>query len=344
MPASPATTTRPEPTVAHASIWSAFELLPDGIVVVDARGDIVHANRRLLNLLGYEAGDLVGQPIELLVPDAARARHAEDRARFLTDPVTRSMGTVPDLRARRADGTEVAVDVSLSPTRLDGETVVVAAVRDVTGRFVVETHEAKLEERERLARQLHDTVIQDVFTTGLALASLASQVPDLLRPQLDELIDRQDATIQRLRSAIFELEPSEAEQALSVLVDALVTESTPVLGFTPALTLEGPVDAAVDDEVAEQLLLALREALVNISLHARARSAYIDLAVADGELELRVLDDGVGVPLDVARLGSGLANLRRRAGALGGVCEVQRCRPQGTLVRWTVPLGSVSAS
>lgn len=198
-----------------------------------------------------------------------------------------------------------------------------------------------LEDRERIARDLHDTVIQRLFATGLALQA-AERLSD--RPEVAERIaqavDDLDVTVRQIRSAIFELDSRRVPgRSLRREVLDLAGESVRALGFEPSVRFDGPVDTAVPDRVAEHLLASLREALSNVARHAQASSATVELAVTGGTLTLEVSDDGRGGTVGPTAVGHGVRNMTERAGALGGRCELGPATSgRGTVVRWSVPL------
>jgi signal transduction histidine kinase len=199
-----------------------------------------------------------------------------------------------------------------------------------------------LEDRERIARDLHDTVIQRLFATGLALQA-AVRMSD--RPEVAERIaqavDDLDVTVRQIRSAIFELDSRRMPgRSLRREVLDLAGESVRALGYEPSVRFDGPVDTAVPDRVAEHLLASLREALSNVARHAQASATVVELAVADGTLTLEVSDDGRGGASGPTAVGHGVRNMTERASALGGTCELGPATSgRGTMVRWVVPLG-----
>jgi two-component system, NarL family, sensor histidine kinase DevS len=195
-----------------------------------------------------------------------------------------------------------------------------------------------LQDRERIARDLHDLVIQRLYATGM---SLQGALPLISRPEAAERVNRavdaMDDTIKEIRSAIFALqarhdakEPATREQILEV-----IDEMTSPLGFAPSLRLTGDLGEHVPQDVAAQMLTALREALSNAARHAGA--SRVDVTVeADSSLILVVRDDGRGLAGSTRR--SGLANLAERAEQLGGVMNVSAADGGGTELRWQVPL------
>jgi PAS domain S-box-containing protein len=322
------------------------ESAPDAVVVVDAEGRIVLVNAQTERLFGYDRSELLGEPLETLLPERLRASHVGHRREYLDDPQSRPMGIGLDLWARRRDGTEVPIDVSLSTVAGDQGPLMSAFVRDITDRKAADTvlHEtaervAMVDDRERIARNLHDTVIQRLFATGM---TLEGTVPLIERPEararLERAVEDLDETIRAIRTTIFELEARRQAPPSSLRRQVLevVSEAAASLGFEPAVRFEGPVDAAVSDELTAQLLPTLREAVSNVVRHAKATRLDVTLDASD-EVVLRVVDNGVGVQTSGSSTGNGLRNLRERAEALGGGLELGTGNPGGTVLTWTVP-------
>jgi signal transduction histidine kinase len=194
------------------------------------------------------------------------------------------------------------------------------------------------EDRDRIARDLHDLVIQRLFATGMSLqgATALMRDPEGAR-RVQQAVDALDETIRDIRSAIFSLQSrGEAEPVgARARMLAVVEEMTDPLGFAPALRMAGPIDTQVPDDIADQMLAALREALANVAKHAQASRA--DVAVEAGtELVLTVRDNGVGLAKTTRR--SGLANLADRAAELGGTLRTTAAEGGGTKLEWRVPL------
>jgi signal transduction histidine kinase len=196
---------------------------------------------------------------------------------------------------------------------------------------------ALLRDRERIARDLHDTVIQRLFATGLGLQGLArlvdsAEVADRIQGAVDDL----DTTIREIRSAIFELQAHErGSHGVRVRVLALAAEMTPTLGFEPRVRFDGPVDTIVGSDLADHLLAALRELLSNVTRHARATAVEIRVRAAL-EVTLTVVDDGTGLR-GADGSGRGLANLLARATSLGGTFTLRQGDERGTIAVWSVP-------
>jgi signal transduction histidine kinase len=197
-------------------------------------------------------------------------------------------------------------------------------------------HVAVLEDRERIARELHDKVIQRLFATGMALQTT---LPLTTRPEVtnrvNQAVEEIDETIRDIRRTIFALE-SRSRRGVRVDVFARVDAVRELLGFTPELRLEGPIDSTVPEATADHLMSTLHEALSNVAHHANASA--VDVSVEAGnDLRLRVVDNGVGLPGEIES-GNGLRNIERRALELGGTASVRRGEQGGTIVDWSVPL------
>lgn len=199
---------------------------------------------------------------------------------------------------------------------------------------------AVYEERDRLARDLHDTVIQRLFAIGLSLQSLAgnpsaSGISDRLKGTISDV----DETIRQVRTSIFELGSEGLNRGVRENVLTLLEELKPVVGFGVSASFEGPVDTAVPDIVCEHLLATIREAITNIGRHAQATQAAIALGVSDGQCQLRVIDDGRGIAHSQSETGGlGLGNLRRRAEKLHGTFAIESPKEGGTILTWRVPI------
>ena len=196
---------------------------------------------------------------------------------------------------------------------------------------------AMLEDRERIARDMHDLVIQRLFATGLSLqaAGRQAQAPTVAT-RLNEAVDELDAAIKDIRHTIFELHRERPTRELRAEIVDLVQGSTESLGFAADLTIEGPLDELAADLEAD-LVAVIREGLANVARHARASSVTVRVT-SDEAIQIEVADDGVGVPSNVVE--SGLDNLRQRAESRGGFLTVRRRKPHGTALVWQALLES----
>lgn len=197
---------------------------------------------------------------------------------------------------------------------------------------------AVLEERERIARDLHDMVIQRLFAIGLDVQGAAQ---DAIAPgvaaRLESAVDDLDETIKDVRTTIFRLgvRAGSGTSGLRHMIDTEVVRARQTLGFLPRLRIDG-VTGTVPDDVGADAVAVVREALSNAARHAHAREIVVRLRIGT-DLQVEVQDDGVGIPPDVP-LRSGLANLEARAARWGGTMRVERITDGGTLLSWTVPV------
>ena len=237
----------------------------------------------------------------------------------------------------KADGalfTDVDEELAMGLAAAAGVAVENARLHDQVGQLRV------VEDRERIARELHDTVIQRLFATGLALQSAAARTSDAaMAERLAHAVDDLDDTVRHIRTTIFELQRDRIPgRSIRREVLDLVTETTEPTALEAVVRFEGPVDLTVPEGVADQLVAVVREAVTNVVRHARASAVDIRVRVGDDTLTLTVLDDGVGVPLERRSDGNGLRNLRHRAERLGGSMAIAPGAEGGTTLDWRVPL------
>jgi signal transduction histidine kinase len=240
------------------------------------------------------------------------------------------LGTVP----RRPDRTEVDA--------LQGFAAQASIALDrAQGRKDRETL-AVLADRDRIARDLHDLVIQRLFATGMTLHG-ATRMESLsaVNERIATVIGDLDATIKDIRETIFELGHSD-DGRLRAQVHELLRVAQGTLGFRPELMIDGPVDTVVPDDVRPHLIAVLVEALSNAARHAGASEVWIDLIVESVEdrssLRLEVRDNGRGFVMGPGN--SGLRNMRERAESVGGMFDVESDPESGTTIRWIAPLGN----
>lgn len=196
---------------------------------------------------------------------------------------------------------------------------------------------AVLEDRDRIASDLHDHVIQRLFAAGLSVqgAATLAQAPEL-RDRLTRSADELDETIRQIRESIFELREDDGALSLRERVLAILGQIGPLLASPPEVELTGPLDSLADAGLVADAGAVVREALTNVVKHARAARTSVRLHGTADRLTITIADDGVGLPPEPAY--SGLANLRNRAERRGGELEVTRPGAAGTRLRWSVPV------
>ena len=326
-------------------IQQTLDVSQEGVFVFDADTlQVLYANRGAAAQVGRTLDELTGMSALDINPN-----YDEREFRALLQPlIARQVASRTVVTThRRHDGSDVAVEcVFQSPEVFhDGERrSVVAFSRDITDRLeterVLQEREQELsvlEDRERIARDLHDTVIQRLFAAGMSLQAAAAQAGSEIEARVGLVIDELDQTIRDIRQTIFRLTAHTLEQAsLRRQIIEVVEKEGAILGFAPEVRFNGPIES-MDPDRSEHLVAVLRETLSNVARHAQASRVEVTVDVGD-ELTLTVTDDGIGVP-DNAVPGGGTVNLHQRAEGLDGTVEVVPVQPRGTQVRWSVPAG-----
>ncbi|MFI1105166.1 GAF domain-containing protein [Streptomyces melanogenes] len=231
--------------------------------------------------------------------------------------------TATETETLQAFAAQAAVAMELAERRQDAEEVAV------------------LKDRDRIARDLHDLAIQRLFATGMTLQSAGRFIEHgEAGERVARAVDDLDETIKIIRSTIFGLRSRESgkEAGLRARAVRVVGEAAPVLGFAPAVRMEGLLDTDVPRDIADHVVAVLSESLTNIARHAQASRAEVVLAADGREVRLSVTDNGVGIPPDGRR--SGLRNLAERAQQLGGRLELGTAKDGGTALVWRVPLAN----
>ena len=324
-----------------------IETAPDTVALVNPQGVIVYINHRITDVLGYNADELTGMSVDTLLPPDLRGAHVAHRQRFQTAAATRPMGSSLDLKALHSDGSLVPVEISLSPLPgNDGRMWVIAVIRDVTARKTLEeqsraTHAHLLvsNDRERIARDLHDSVIQQLFASGLTLQAVASVSDGHVVQRIESTIDDLDGTISVLRDAIFDLQRHNEGQAHSVRIRNTIEAALQSSNASMA-ALEG---TELLDQLPQSLVsdidAVIRELITNATRHGNPRRIAVLINDSDG-LVVEIRDDGRGFSFENPE-GNGLPNLRTRAMQYGGHFSVSRdISNLWTIARWEIPGGN----
>lgn len=238
---------------------------------------------------------------------------------YLTDK--RGGGEFTDADEELAVALAAAAATTIETTRLQGRLADLLVVED----------------RERIARDLHDTVIQRLFATGLTLSGLAGRVDDrALAARLQEAVDDLDDTVRHIRTTIFELQrPQSGLRSVRRELLDLAADSGRSLGFAVGTRFSGPIDTNVGGDVADHLVAVAREALSNVVRHSGASQVTLEVEADSAEVTLRVRDNGIGPS---GGEGNGLTNMATRAADLGGTCGIDGAPGSGCVVVWSVPL------
>jgi len=337
---------------ADLRFWQVVATAPYGVIMVGNDGRIAMANAQTEKLFGYQRDEMIGQPVEMLVPERFRGHHPAHRERFSDSPVVRPMGAGQELFARRRDGTEFPVEIALSPALPSAGRLVLATIVDIslrrqaeeglrlsqielrrlTGRLL-QAHE---NESRRIARELHDDLGQ-----GLALLTVEL---DLLRQKPVEVAGKLGARIQELLAHVkllsssvhdmsHQLHPSKLEQlGLVAAVGGLCRELTASHGLDIAFTSH-QLPAAIPPDTAVCLYRIAQEGLRNAVKHSGAKHAEVVLSATADAISLHIVDDGVGFDsrLIQEKGGLGLVSMRERVLHLGGEIAIDS-QPSGTRI------------
>jgi PAS domain S-box-containing protein len=356
--------------VSEARWRGVFESTSDAILTADVTQKIVSANPAAARMFRCRVDELVGAPLERLLPDRLRARHRIDVDAFGESPIsTRQMGRRPDVIGLRCDGEEFVVDASISHVHVDGQRLYTAILRDVTERrraeaelaaskAEIETSHAALrrlvaafervqeEERRRIARELHDDLQQTLaaimIEVGALRAASAAGVPaPAATPNTIERLA--GSAIESTRRIVNDLRPRSLEElGLVPALESLAARFASSRGIRCEFATEGlgPDDDLRDSPLATCLYRVAQECLNNVAKHAHASRVQMRLVRAsDGGLILRVIDDGHGMrPQDRQKVDSfGLLGMHERVHALGGSLRVTSRLGDGTQLEASLP-------
>ena len=302
--------------LSSALVRSVLDSLPDAMIIIDASGKVLFANHQVTELFGHAIEEIVGQPIETLLPERFRQRHVGHRIGYTKTVRERPMGIGLDLYAMRKDGSEFPVEISLSPIAQDGAVLVAAAIRDVTSRKKIEQalHDARrdaehanLAKSRFLATASHD-LRQPLQTLGLLTGALRRMVPDAdsqdIIAQQDLAIDAMSRLlnalldISKLESGAIKLERTDFEMA--TLFDEMRREFSSVAAAKGLrLSIDSPTNVIHSDPA---LIGQVLRNLVSNAIKYTAQGAVELCAERRGDvLRIEVRDSGAGIPEDQQR-------------------------------------------
>lgn len=330
-------------------VLHSLDLSDDAILIFDAESlQLLYVNAGTERMVGYSRAELLTMTPLHINPSTTAEQYRSLIAELLEHP-DRTVRRESSLM--RSDGVEVPVEKAYraGPVGFDGTRWVVAMGRDITDRLaaeqVIRDNQAALleaerivmlvDDRERIARDLHDTVIQRLFAAGLGLQSVLRVADDVVRPRVERTVEELDTTIRELRSAIFSLGASTPTMGgLRGRIMDVITEIGANAGIETRAQFDGPIET-LDPVIADHLVPVVTEATANAVKHGGAHNVRVSVVVGD-EVVVTVTDDGCGVRGQVHG-GHGLVNLRERAVGLGGDLRLSPGERGGAELRWAVP-------
>jgi PAS domain S-box-containing protein len=344
----------------EAQVGSIIDSAMDAIISVDESHRIVLYNAAAENVFGHPAGAVLGQPLEMLLPVSVREKHREHIQRFgVTGATSRRMGDQTVLTGQRANGEEFPIEASISQHGKDGRRFFTVILRDVTDRVRADAElrrsrnelrelasvaiSVREQEKSRVARELHDELAQALTALKMDVNWLKERLPAGAQPlssKLDSMQNMLDITVKATRRISSDLRPLMLDDlGLIPATEWLVNNFTQRTGIECEFAVDPP-DLELQDPYATAIFRILQESLTNVVRHARASRVDITLDASDGDLTLRVRDDGCGFAAAVPRKPNsyGLVGLRERAYLLDGEITIETAPGNGTVIEVRIPL------
>lgn len=324
----------------------------DGIITLDERQHIVLYNRAAEKIFGWSADEVLGHPLEVLLPPRFRNGHFAHVARFGATGVTsRRMGGGTIVHGLRRDGEEFPMDASISQLKTEDGHLYTVILRDITERvraqedlaaFAKQASAIREQEKSRVARELHDELAQSLTALKMDALWLKERMGDAPPPvlaKIDGMLAMLSDSVAATRRIAADLRPLVLDDlGLWPALEWLVQNFVQRTGIT--CELEGDEELELAEPYATAVFRIIQESLHNVGKHAQATAVKVSMAIEPGGLRLRVVDNGVGFDASAPRKPNslGLAGLRERAQLLMGSVEITSVRGEGTSVQAWIPV------
>ena len=343
---------------SEETVRTLLDTAAQAIIAIDSDGAIVLANRQAGKMFGYEQGELIGRPLETLVPARLRHLHQSRRQDFNLYPKSRTIGSDQDLFGLRKDGAEFPIEVSLSGVHTKRGLLAVSFISDITARKTAEAAlreseqrlralaarllSAQEEERRNLARELHDDITQQLAFLSIELGRFATEFPEeaVSRKRIEVLQQQAARVSSEVRRISHGLHPSViTDFGLSIALEEFCGEFERGHGIT--VVFDGLVeDSCLTDTEAACLYRIAQESLRNALIHGHAKKIRVTLRSAGDMFELKVQDNGVGFSVESrrSRTGLGILGMTERIRLVNGTLDITSRPGDGTSVTAAVPL------
>lgn len=342
----------PAKDIAAARLGGLLDSAMDGVISIDAQQRIVLYNRAAEKIFGWPASQVMGQRLEMLIPERFRAGHAAQVLQFgRTGTTSRRMGGRTVIYGLRANGEDFPLDASISQLATRDGPLYTVILRDVTERvraqeelaaFAAEASGVREQEKSRIARELHDELAQSLTALKMDTIWVRQNLkvdPDGAFAKLSEMLAMLDASVAATRRIASDLRPLVLDDlGLVPAIEWAVQNFSQRTGIPCALEADEALE--LQEPYATAVFRIVQESLANVGKHARAKQAWVRVAREGHVMLLEVRDDGVGFDTGGARKPQslGLVGLRERAHLLKGELQVTSGPAQGTTVRARIPV------
>ena len=335
---------------AELNLTDLFDVIVDAVIALDERQRILFFNKGAEAIFGYPAHEVLGQPLDILLPERFIAIHRRHFNEFAASAVaSRAMGERKPIYARHKQGHEFPAEAAIAKLNRSDERLFVVIMRDITQRQQMESElrtraqqTAVAAERSRLARDLHDAVTQTLFSVSViadVLPRIWERNPEEGRRRLNELRQLSRGALAEMRTLLLELRPSALMEAnLADLLRQLAASINSRSGVEVDVQIEGEVELSPDVKVS--LYRIAQEALNNVAKHSNAAQAQITLSMRTGNgaspawVRLVITDNGCGFDTTVSKPAHiGLDIMQERAAAIGAQLTIRSAVGAGTTVQ-----------
>jgi len=331
-----------------------LDIAEDAIIVADINRTITLFNQGAVRLFGYDADEVLGQSLDLLLPERFRGEHSRHIETFARGPETaRRMAQRLDVFGLKRDGTEFPAEASISKLTVGEDTTFTVILRDITERRQAERQlrsltaqlmTAQEEERRRISRELHDDINQRLALLVVELGRLETNVPvpfDAARQDFQSLAQRLAAISDDVRRIAYQFHPSILDDlGLSAALEQLANAFSENTGIK-TIVVQEDFGESLPQDISSCLYRIVQESLANVRKHAKASRVELELTCDDQDITLCILDSGVGFDLERVRIdhrGLGLVSMRERVQSVHGRLEIQAEPGQGTRILVQIPL------